>query len=84
MKLREFIDKWRTDEKRQVEFQLPKSQGSKVVKINQSVHTADLGDFINEYIKHHRVPFWKKGGEWAIVDKRFRHELNQINLIWYE
>lgn len=84
MKLHEFVDKWKTDEKKQVEFQLPTPGGSNVVKINQSVHTAYLGDFINEYIKHHRVPFWKKGGGWAIVDKRFRYELNQISLIWYE
>ncbi len=62
------------------------SDSTEVQQLAQS--RAPFGDFLDEYLKHRAIPWWRRIGwnaEWDVVEKLMRRLLNDHGtVVWIE
>ena len=77
------LDKWATGEKRKVKLDIVLPyDGHGTVDIISSVNKAPMGDFMEEYIKHLTVPWYRRGPDWRYINRKLKQVLNQITMEW--
>ena len=82
MNLTEFRSKWRTNEIEEVDMLIVCNGTEHTIKMPRNVHSAPLGDFLDEYISHIKTPRWRRDSDWKYVKNRMKDALNYIILEW--
>lgn len=79
MTLDEFKSKWITGEA-EVECIIVNLNPQIKHKRPGFVHSAPLGDFLNDYLEHISIPWYRKNWDWKLVKRLMLDKLNGISL----
>jgi len=76
--------RWGTGKREAVWASIANAVGQPEVQIAHEVLQAPLGDLIKAYVEHLSIPWWRRGFDWQIVERKLRRPLNEINLRWHD
>lgn len=77
MKIDELYTKWLNGPE-EIDATIANAPGNQTIKIVRNVHRAPLGDFLEAYIQHTKVPRWRRGWDWEIVNDIMKRALNTM------
>ena len=84
MTLRQWKKKWATGTIEGGPGRLVNVEGEPTISVNMERHEAPMGEFIKEYVNHLRIPWWRRGPFWKLIEKWMRKELDQVGrLEWH-
>ncbi len=85
MTMDEWTSKWATGITDDVPGKVVNVPESPDITLRMERHTAPLGDFIKEYVNHLRIPWWRRGHYWSLIEGWMREKLNKSGgtVVWH-
>lgn len=76
MTMDEWRSRWNTGVVEDVPTRVVNVEGDQQLTIKMELHEAPMGDFIKEYVNHLRIPWWRRGHYWSLIEEWMREKLN--------